>query len=172
MIFQRVETQVNEHNKQSHCIVFIVSPRQYIAVYNMLPWSKARAMLFYVDMFIHWKCKVNKTSSVKLLFPSRLRKSSIWCQNGIKILTVMFSNRVPILLHKNPPSGTNRYYAYVVSGESINFCSLTSIFFVDNPCIFIFFSFTCFFFIHPPGCFGGGGNWNTKWGKKIILLKM
>lgn len=165
MIFQRVETQVNEHNKQSHGIVFIVSPRQYIiAVYNMLPWSKARAMIFYVDMFIHWKCKVIKTSSVKLLFPSRLRKSSIWCQNGIKILAVMFSNRVPILLHKNPPSGTNRYYAYVVSGESINFCSLTSIFFVYNLCIIFSFVFSS----STPRLFGGGGNWNIKWGKRLF----
>lgn len=101
-----------------------------------------------------------KTSSVKLLFPSRLRKSSIWCQNGIKILAVMFSNRVPILLHRNPPSGTNRYYAYVVSGESINFCSLTSIFFVDNPCIF-FFHLLVFSSSTPQvvgGGRGGGGN--------------
>lgn len=167
MIFQRVETQVNEHNKQSHGIVFIVSPRQYIiAVYNMLPWSKARAMIFYGDMFIHWKCKVIKTSSVKLLFPSRLRKSSIWCQNGIKILAVMFSNRVPILLHKNPPSGTNRYYAYVVSGESINFCSLTSIFFVYNLCIIFSFVFSS----STPRLLGegGGGNWNIKWGKRLF----
>lgn len=158
MIFQRVETQVNEHNKQSHGIVFIVSPRQYIiAVYNMLPWSKARAMLFYVDMFIHWKYKVIKTSSVKLLFASRLRKSSIWCQNGIKILAVMFSNRVLILLHKNPPSGTNRY---ICSQWRIYKFLFPYKYFLCGLSMYFFFHLLVFSSSPPPphthtGCWGG-----------------
>lgn len=80
----------------------------------MLPGSKARAMLFYVDLFIHWKCKVIKTSSVKLLFPCLFWINSIWCQNGIKIQAVMFSNCVLIPLHKASPSGTNCFSQWII----------------------------------------------------------
>lgn len=119
----------------------------------MLPGSKARAMLFYVDLFIHWKCKVIKTSSVKLLFPCLFWINSIWCQNGIKIQAVMFSNCVLIPLHKASPSGTNCFSQWII----YIFLFPYKHFPLWIIYVFFFFSFTCFFssFFLPPMWLGG-----------------
>lgn len=131
----------------------------------MLPGSKARAMLFYVDLFIHWKCKVIKTSSVKLLFPCLFWINSIWCQNGIKIQAVMFSNCVLIHLHKASPSGTNCFSQWII----YIFLFPYKHFPLWIIYVFFFFSFTCFF-LHSssPPC--GWGELKYWMGKKDYLM--
>lgn len=118
----------------------------------MLPGSKARAMLFYVDLFIHWKCKVIKTSSVKPLFPCLLWINSIWCQNGIKIQAVMFSNCVLIPLHKASPSGTNCFSQWII----YIFLFPYKHFPLWIIYVFFFFHLHVFFFILPPPMWLGG----------------
>lgn len=166
MIFQLVETQDNKHNKQSHGIVVLVSLRDNISLQWTICYLEAKLeqCFFMLICLFTESARWSKHHQLSRCFrPCLLWINSIWCQNGIKIQAVMFSNCVLIHLHKASPSGTNCFSQWII----YIFLFPYKHFPLWIIYVFFFFSFTCFF-LHSSSPHVVGGNWNIEWGKKII----